>query len=63
MRLISVERQKNANYPDQTNSTDEAQNLKGHSSRKFYCSIFSQKILTDMKTNFTKFELSTTFRY
>ena len=40
-------------------------NLKGHSVRKFFCLVFSQnktKKLTDRKTNFTKFELSTTFR-
>ena len=30
---------------------------------KILCSVFSQKILTDLKTNFTKFELSTTFRF
>ena len=28
---------------------------------EYFCSVFSQKILTDLKTNFTKFELSTTF--
>ena len=41
-------------------------NLKGHSVWKFFCLVFSQnkkkqKKLTDLKTNFTKFELSTTF--
>ena len=35
--------------------------LKGHSGRKFFCLAFSQKFLTDQKTNFTNFELSTTF--
>ena len=35
--------------------------LKGHPSRKNFYSVFPQKILTDVKTNFTKFELSTTF--
>ena len=36
--------------------------LKGHSGRKFFWLIFSRKTLTNLKTNFTKFELSTTFR-
>ena len=36
--------------------------LKKHSGSYFFCSVFSQKFLTDLKTNFTKFELSTTFR-
>ena len=35
--------------------------LKGHSGQKF-SSVFSQKKLTNMKTNFTKFELSANFR-
>ena len=35
---------------------------KKNSGRKNFCSIFCHKILTDLKTNFTKFELSTTFR-
>ena len=35
--------------------------LKGHSGRKVFGLIFSQKILTDLNANFTKFELSTTF--
>ena len=29
----------------------------------FFCSIFLQKILTDLKLKVTKFELSTTFQY
>ena len=32
--------------------------LKEHLNRKFFCSVFSQKILTDLK-----FELSATFRF
>ena len=32
--------------------------LKGHSSRKLFCLVFSQKISTDLKTNFTKLEHS-----
>ena len=41
-------------------------NLKGHSGRKLFFAIFPEKQkkkLADLKTNFTKFELSTTFRY
>ena len=30
---------------------------------KNFCSVFSQKMLTVLKTNFTKFERSKTFRY
>ena len=30
---------------------------------KIFCLVFSQKFLTNLKTNFTKFELSTTFRF
>ena len=36
-------------------------NLEGRSSRKFFCWVFSQKNLTDLRTNFTKFEVSTIF--
>ena len=36
--------------------------LEGHSGRKFFCSISSYTILTDLKTNFTKFDLSTILR-
>ena len=36
--------------------------LNGHSGWKCFCSIFYQKNLAGLKTNFTKFELSTTFR-
>ena len=31
--------------------------------RKNFCSVFSQKFLTDLKTNFIKFKLYTTFRF
>ena len=37
--------------------------LKQHSGRKLFCSIYSQNCLTDLKTKFTKFEFSTTFRF
>ena len=37
--------------------------LKRRSSRKYFCSFFSQNILTDLKTKIIKFELSTTFCY
>ena len=36
--------------------------LKGHSGRKLFCFVFFQKILTDLKTVFTKFDLFPTFR-
>ena len=36
--------------------------VKGYSCRKFFCAICYQNNLTDLKINFTKFELSTTFR-
>ena len=35
--------------------------LQGHSGQKFFCWIFSQKFLTNLKITFTKFELSMTF--
>ena len=37
--------------------------LKGLSGRKFFCLVFSQKNLTDLKTKFTQVKLSTTFRF
>ena len=37
--------------------------LAGHSGRKKFCSIFLQKTLTDLNTNFTKFEFFAIFIY
>ena len=37
--------------------------LKGYSARNNFCSVPSQKNLTDLKTNFTTFELPSTFHF
>ena len=37
--------------------------LKGHSGQKFIFSVLFKKNLTDLKTNFTQFELSATFYF
>ena len=36
---------------------------RARSCQKKFCSVFSQKSLTDLKTNFTKFHFSATFRF
>ena len=49
--------------PDKKEAKDASTMLlKRHSRRKVFCSFFSQKSLTDLNINFTKFKLSTIFR-
>ena len=38
-------------------------NLEGHSVRKYFCSIFSQKKFDRSEVYFTKFDLFTIFRF
>ena len=46
-------------YQEQAKWITPNMNLKGLSGQNNFCLFFSEKFLTDLKTNFTKFELST----